>query len=312
MDTIIHKLNIQLNQNNFFIKRDDLIPQYYGGNKVRIVNEYYIDMIKNNCNCLIVYGSKNSNMCRVSSLLCAEKNILCYVIYGCDCIESEGITNGINDLIVENTKARIVNCTKNTVKDAVESVLKYTKEKGYKPYYIYGDSNGRGNEKVGARGYIKCYEEIKKYKERNRVQFDYIFVVNGTGITQTGLIAGKMLNGGCEKIVGISIARGKMVQEANINNYLNGLFNIEKLKNEIEVYDDVIQGGYGKIREENKRFIVNMSVKNSIPLDYTYVGKGMFGMMSYLKDRGINKKNILFIHTGATPLFYEDFLTMQN
>lgn len=76
----------------------------------------------------------------------------------------------------------------------------------------------------------------------------------------------------------------------------------------IRIYDGALQGGYGYISQRNKRFIFELCKKNSIPLDYTYVGKGLYGMMKYLNEKNITGKKILFIHTGATPIFYENML----
>ena len=43
-----------------------------------------------------------------------------------------------------------------------------------------------------------------------------------------------------------------------------------------------------------------------IPLDSTYTGKAFRGMLSYLEENGIHGQKILFIHTGGTPLFFDD------
>ena len=40
-----------------------------------------------------------------------------------------------------------------------------------------------------------------------------------------------------------------------------------------------------------------------IPLDATYTGKAFMGMTEYIKE--IKERNILFIHTGGTPLFFD-------
>ena len=40
-----------------------------------------------------------------------------------------------------------------------------------------------------------------------------------------------------------------------------------------------------------------------IPLDETYTGKAFMGMSEYIYE--ISDKNILFIHTGGTPLFFD-------
>ncbi len=309
MDTIIHRLNYSLNFNHFYIKRDDLLPQFYGGNKVRIAKEYFKDMKEKCCDCLVAYGSKNSNMCRVIALMCAEKYIPCFIIYGVDDTEYDGI----NDFIVRNTGAQILVCQKCNIKETIEKGLRQAVGRGYKPYYIFGNSEGIGNEKIGMEGYVSCYDEIKRY-EYNNIFFDYIFVTSGTGITQAGLIAGEIIKDGKEKIVGISVARKRQYQEKYIMFCLQQYFGKLKLqdRNKIEVYDKVLQGGYAHINLENKEFILDFIVRNGIPLDYTYVGKGIWGMMEYLKEKKIFDKNILFVHTGATPIFFENLMNSQN
>lgn len=308
MQTIIHELIYATNKNRFYIKRDDLIPQYYGGNKVRIVQEYYKDMIKKQCNCLIAYGSKNSNMCRVIALMCAEKNIPCFIVYGCD--KNDGNDISINYKIVSRTDASITTCLKTNVKMTIEKVLYRAKNDGYKPYYIFGNSEGKGNEKTGMEGYVDCYNEINDYEKENNLYFDYIFVVSGTGITQSGLLAGRSLKDGKERIVGISVAHEKKKQEEYVEYCLKQYFGENEFKENgmIEVYDGVLRGGYGLMEEANQKYISDFWTRNSIPLDHTYIGKGVFGMMHYLENRGISGKNILFIHTGATPLFFEDII----
>ena len=46
---------------------------------------------------------------------------------------------------------------------------------------------------------------------------------------------------------------------------------------------------------------------DGIPMDATYVGKAFRGMCRYLEENDITGENVLFIHTGGTPLFF-DFL----
>ena len=40
-------------------------------------------------------------------------------------------------------------------------------------------------------------------------------------------------------------------------------------------------------------------------MDSTYVGKAFWGMCRFVKENQIEDKNILFIHTGGTPLFFD-------
>ena len=42
-----------------------------------------------------------------------------------------------------------------------------------------------------------------------------------------------------------------------------------------------------------------------MPLDGTYTGKAFYGMKQYIGEHGLQGKNILFLHTGGTPLFFD-------
>lgn len=48
IETIIQKINLKNNENNFFIKREDLIPFSFGGNKVRIGEKFVEDALEKN------------------------------------------------------------------------------------------------------------------------------------------------------------------------------------------------------------------------------------------------------------------------
>ena len=70
--------------------------------------------------------------------------------------------------------------------------------------------------------------------------------------------------------------------------------------------------GYGKFNKEILRVIKTVLIRDGIPLDTTYTGKGYWGMLEYIKNNNIKNKNILFIHTGGTPLFFNDLEVLIN
>lgn len=199
-------------------------------------------------------------------------------------------------------------CEKQKVAETVESVIQECELDGMKPYYIYGDKFGHGNEAVPVRAYEKVYREILEQEEQIGIQFDYIFLSTGTGMTQSGLLAGKALaRRSRQKVIGISVARKRGQETEVIRKYLDAFFQenqmlIEEYP-EICVEDDYLSGGYGKYSDGIKDTIRSMFVCNGIPLDSTYTGKGFYGMLEYLKKNEIKNANVLFIHTGGTPLF---------
>lgn len=62
--TPTHRLEWPDCRNNIYIKREDLLPFSFGGNKVRIALEFFRDMKQKSKDCIIGYGSSRSNLVR--------------------------------------------------------------------------------------------------------------------------------------------------------------------------------------------------------------------------------------------------------
>ena len=187
-----------------YIKRDDLLGFSFGGNKCRIAEVLLQDMKEKGCDFFVSYGSRKSNLNRVVGTLCKAEKIPCLVITALEDGEKE---DTFNSRILERMEIQSVFCDKSHVREAVEQTLADLREKGYDPYYIYGDSTGKGNEAAVRKAYAAAYEEIWQWEKQNRIYFRQIFHASGTGMTQGGLIAGQKAASGQEQIIGISVAR---------------------------------------------------------------------------------------------------------
>lgn len=299
---IVPCINMEEN-NDIFIKRDDLLPFSFGGNKARIALEFFSDMEEKGKNCIVGYGNARSNLCRVLANMSYAKmgEGHCHIISPADDDGSRLDTS--NSLIVKGCDAVFHTCTKQNVAETVDAVMQECENAGMRPYYIYGDATGYGNEAVPVRAYAKTYYEICN-------QFDYVFLATGTGMTQAGLIAGKAKSAGKEIIIGISVARNADVEENVIRKYLDAyLASIgADTPSDLDVLitDEYLCGGYGKYTPEVLDVIRSMMVNNGIALDPTYTGKAFYGMLEYLKKNNIKEKRVLFIHTGGTPLFFDN------
>lgn len=285
-------------KNSIYIKRDDLFPFSFGGNKVRIALEFINDMKKQGKDCIVGYGNARSNLSRALANLCYQFKIPCHIISPAD--EDGTRIDTYNSKMVLSCDAKFHYCRKTNVKETVESVLNDIRKEGLKPYYIYGDSTGKGNEHTSMLAYAKLYEEIKG-------QYDYIFLATGTGMTQGGLLAGKAINNGTEKIIGISVARSA-AQEIEVLRKSLECFSdrIQKIENyEINVEDAYLCDGYGTYNRQIEKTIHQQLTCNGMPLDPTYTGKAFWGMQDYLNRKCITGKKVLFIHTGGTPLFFD-------
>lgn len=309
--TPMQKVNI--GRNNIYIKRDDLVPFSLGGNKVRIAYEFVSDMKLHGKDCMIGYGNARSNLSRALANLCLAEGIPCCIISPSD--DDGSRIQTANSKLVKVCEASVLDCAKDNVPEAVDHAVSIYVKKGLKPYYIYGNRYGKGNEVVPLKAYMKTYKEILRQADEYGISFDYIFLATGTGMTQSGLLLGKLLHGGREKIIGISIARDARIEttviESNIRAYEKQSKIGLNLDGEIVVNDEYRFGGYGVRNETINCFILECFKKTGVPLDPNYTGKAFYGMLELLKKEKIDGKNVLFIHTGGIPLFF-DFLSQYK
>lgn len=305
--TYVQQLNLTILDNKLYIKRDDLFPYSFGGNKARKAFLFFEDIRRKRADYVVTYGSHSSNHCRVIANLSVRNNLPCLII-------SPNISTNasFNSTLVNLFNASIKKCELDTVSETIEKELTTLKLKGYNPYFIEG--GGHGN--IGTQAYVNVFEEIINYEKEKKIKFDYIFHATGTGTTQAGLICGNIINESSTDVVGISIARkekyGKEVVLNSVNSYLESIGRLSVKKNEINFIDEYVLDGYGSFNDEIINTVKSFLIREGIPLDLIYTGKAFWGMEEYIKEKKITNKNILFIHTGGTPIFFDNLRQVLN
>lgn len=301
-DTSIQSVGL-VNRNTLYVKREDLLPFSFGGNKARKAELFFEEIDRGGFDCVVTYGSGSSNHCRVVANMAAARGLSCYIIS-----PEEASEKTYNSAMMELFGAEITVCPVQAVSATIDGKLEALKAEGRNPYFIAG--GGHGN--IGTQAYVDCYGEIRRFEKENNIHFDYIFHASGTGTTQAGLVCGQLIERDTRKIVGISIARraprGRDVVLQSVRDYLEAYrirVSEEEIQNATVFVDDYICGGYGARSEEVDQVIREAMIRYGIPLDPTYTGKAFTGMLDYLGRETVQGKKILFIHTGGTPLFFD-------
>ncbi len=296
--------------NRVFVKRDDLLPFSFGGNKVRIAREFLEDMRQTGCDALVMYGDLRSNLCRVLSDLCHEQGVPCLMVATDH--EDGDEPPSFNESLVRRLGVEVVRCEPGAIAEGVDMAMELLRSRGFAPYYIYGNRYGTGNEGVGARAYERVYHEICLQEEQLGLRFDLIATPYGTGCTQGGLICGSLCKGDGRHIVGISISsrtpeRARAVLEGTVSDWFERaeLSLPDSWREHVNLQCSYNRGGYGKADEAVIGMIEFMLSENSIPTDPTYVGKALLGLVEYVREEAVTNSDILFVHTGGLPLFFD-------
>lgn len=291
----------QYSHNNIYIKRDDLTDLALGGNKVRKLELFISDAIEKKSDCIVTYGSAQSNHCRLTAAAASKHGFKTVLILA----ESENINCNGNYFLYDLFDVEIIWTKTNKVPETIEATLSELEKRGFNPYFIQG--GGHGN--LGTHAYKLAFEEIIEQQEKMGVQFSYIFHASGTGTTQAGLVSGEMIREENIEIIGISVARrkerGREVIKKSILEYLKEYSETTSFSNNKLIFNDnYIGDGYADIYPGIITTIKEVAKKSGTLLDPVYTGKGFYGMLDYLKKYGISESNVLFIHTGGTPLLF--------
>ena len=179
--TPIVKMSGGYGENQYYIKREDLIPFSFGGNKARKAAEFYKEIKACGADIVVTYGSNSSNHCRIIANMAAAMGIACHIIS-----PEENRERLYNTRLVEDFGATIETCPVTEVSGTIDRRMETLRQAGRNPYFIMG--GGHGNP--GTRACADTYREIAVYEEQTGISFDYIFHASGTGTTQAGLVSG--------------------------------------------------------------------------------------------------------------------------
>ena len=290
-----------------FIKRDDCSGLATGGNKTRKLEFILADALDKDADLIVTVGAIQSNHARQTAAACAKLGVKCLIILEQRLKNAPEIyMNSGNIFLNKIFGAEMILCPKDRdVKDYADEIINKRKINGEKPYFIpVGGSNH-----FGELGYIECMREI--IEKQNNDSFTHIVLATGSGGTQAGLVAGKMIYQSDIKIIGISIKDSKSYQKEKVYELaLNSLRYVgyeAPLRENIIVDDNYVGLGYALPTEGMKDALGIMATKEGILLDPVYTGKAFDGLIELVKSNYFKSSDrVLFLHTGgsaAIPAF---------
>lgn len=294
---IVEKCKV-LNGLELTIVRDDIFPFVGGGGKARKAVEYETFLRKGGYNAVVTCGGIQSNHNRAIALMAARNGWKCHL-----CIqgsEERFLKEKGNALLNRLSGAECELIRPEDTAVAMDRAMEAYKAQGLNPYYVHGG----GHDLPGGTCFVDAVKELKRQCDTKSIKPDYIFHASGTGSTQAGIVVGLNLVGWDDvKVIGISVARqyerGRQVI-ADFANMLGGHYGLDKdFTEQIYFNTDYLCGGYENYTQEMRDYLEQVMKQTGIMFDTTYSGKGLYGMMDYVKKNQLQDKNLLFWHTGG-------------
>lgn len=286
-----------LKNGSFFqldVLRLDLIDEEISGNKWFKLKRNIDKALAENFNTVITFGGAFSNHIAATASACKRYNLKCIGIIRGE--EKDASNPTLSEASKNGMLLHFVSREFYSQKN--DQLFKNYLEANFGRHYLIPEG---GNNLEGALG---CMEILKP--EWN---YEYVFCACGTATTYAGIFASKNQD---QKIIGISVLKGKNTLPLEAGNLINGLLPGKKcslagnevLENEIIREDCIINSyafkGYARLDESLVEFKKNFEAEYKIPLDHVYTTKLMYAVFDLVKKNKLpSKSKLLVIHSGG-------------
>ncbi|MEI6802489.1 MAG: D-cysteine desulfhydrase [Burkholderiales bacterium] len=290
---------------NIWIKRDDMLGLYPGGNKTRKLEFLVADALAQGADTLITCGAPQSNHCRITLAAAVKEGLKCRFV-----IEERVPGSFREDASGNHFMFRLLGVEALTVvpagsnmAQAMQAVADDLAAHGRKGYIIAGG----GSNALGGLGYVACAQEFQQQLFEQGVHIDQVVVGSGSSGTHGGLVAGFVGNRINIPIVGIGVSRDPADQAPLVLKEAQAVVDLLGLGMTIPSEAVVTVGGFWqpKYSVPNARMVeaVQMLARSeAILLDPVYTGKIMAGLIGMARQGQLQADtNVLFIHTGGMP-----------
>ncbi len=288
-----------------WIKRDDMLGLFPGGNKTRKLEFLVADALEKGADTLITCGAPQSNHCRITLAAAVKEGLKCRFV-----IEERVPHSYDTQASGNNFMFRLLGVEAITVVPggsdmaaAMQKVADTLAAEGRKGYIIPGG----GSNALGGLGYVACAQELQQQLFEQGLRIDRLVVGSGSSGTHGGLVAAFLGNNIRIPIVGIGVSRDPADQEPLVLKEAQAVMDL--LGTGLKVPREAVQsiGGYWQPKYSVPNAAMVEAVQllartEGIPLDPVYTGKIMAGLVG-LARKGFFQpdENVLFLHTGGLP-----------
>jgi 1-aminocyclopropane-1-carboxylate deaminase/D-cysteine desulfhydrase-like pyridoxal-dependent ACC family enzyme len=290
---------------DIWIKREDLLPLAFGGNKLRNLEFLVGAALAEGADTLITSGRRWSNHCRLTAAAGARAGLAVHLVLtgpprplGAE---------GPNQILEELFGATVhVTATADREERAalVGAIAAEGHAAGRRPFVI--DVGGTGP--VGAAGQVLAGIELVEQLDDANVASVTVILPSATGGTQAGLLHGLALGAPpAQPVVGIAVAAPAADLRPKIARLLEGLATLTGVRppdEAIVLEDDQIGDGYGVRTPEADDATRLLARTEGILVDPIYTAKCLAGLIARVRD-GRLRGPVVFWHAGGTPGLFE-------
>jgi len=292
-----------------WVKREDLLPLAFGGNKLRNLEFLVGAALAEGANTLVTSGRRWSNHCRLTAAAGAKAGLAVELVLSGPPADPPG--PGVRLMTALGAVVHQLPTEDRGARDAeVDRVTAGIRARGGRPYVIGVGGSGV----IGAWGQVLAGGELFDQAEAAGVRFDVVVVPSATGGTQAGLIAAAARRSPRTRVAGVAVARTASELRPAIETMTAELAalagegaaaGVVAGAEAIELDEAQLGDGYGRPTAAAAEAADLLARTEGILVDPIYTAKALAGLVAGVRSRAWDGQRIVFWHAGGLPGLFE-------
>jgi 1-aminocyclopropane-1-carboxylate deaminase/D-cysteine desulfhydrase-like pyridoxal-dependent ACC family enzyme len=279
-----------------WIKREDLLPVAFGGNKLRNLEYLVGTALAERCDTLVTSGRRWSNHARLTAAAGTMAGLAVHLVLSGPPVDPPGpgivLARAFGATVLQLATAD------RAERDAsVERVAAEVAASGHRPYVIEAGGSGV----IGAWGQVLAGREVVEQAATVGLAIDRIVLPTATGGTQAGLLVGVPPS---TRVTGVVVARPSGELRPVIASTVASLGGSVSASS-IELDESQLGEGYGRPSEAGAEAAALLARTEGILVDPIYTAKALAGLISGVRSGAWDGERVVFWHAGGLPGLFE-------
>ena len=286
-----------------WIKREDLLPLAFGGNKLRNLEYLVGAALAEGADTLVTSGRRWSNHARLTAAAGAKAGLAVHLVLSGPPVDPPNPGMRLDELLgaTVHQAATDGRAERSAI---VDRVLAELRGAGRRPYLVAIGGTGI----VGAIGQVLAGIELAEQAVVDGLRPDIVVLPSATGGTQAGLLVGLRTAGLATTVHGIAVTPPEPLRSdiAAMVTALGGIDGLAAVRDPDILLDGSQLGdGYGRPTEAAAESTGLLARTEGILVDPIYTAKALAGLVALARDGTLDGRNVIFWHAGGTPGLFE-------
>lgn len=291
-----------------WLKREDLLPLAFGGNKLRNLELLVGDALARGCDCLVTSGRRWSNHCRLTAAAGARAGLEVHLALTGPPAPAPGANERLDALL--GARVHVAATDAREDREALAAAVVHDLvAAGRRPYHVgVGGSGLVDGPPVGAVGQVVAGLELLGQAAAFGWAPDAIVVPTATGGTHAGLLVAVQEARNAARVIGVAVSGPAGDARRTVRETLEGLGALLGVPvpsdDRIAIDGDHLGAGYGRPTRAATEATELLARTEGVLVDPIYTAKALAGLVAGVRD-GRLRGRVVFWHAGGTPALFE-------